>query len=345
VILGLIAAVCFWAAALGAARSAEWSSVELPPYSDVQLYRDGAQAIAHGHGYYAATTELHREHGFPTVPFVTVRLPTLAYAAAFLGWEILQLVLVGLLIACILTWRSALDNSIEKQTRLGVVLFTLAGGFVAFIPLAVPHHDQWAGLLLTLAIPLRAGKGWPIAVLCVALALAIRELAFPFALLALAFSVTEQRWRQSAAWGVLIIAFGIGMALHAHLVQAHVLPGDIQSPGWDGMRGPAGAISDVVEVSVLKLLPPMLAAPLAVLALIGWAGAPGHLRRFTLLWLLGFGTVLALFGRSNNTYWAVELMPAWLIGLAFLPGLIRDVWAAAMKPPRAPIPQGAGEVN
>ena len=327
-LLAALAAACAWAAALAGAHPRGWTSSEIPPYSDQQLYRDIAKAVAIGQDYYAAATTLHRQHGFPTVPFVTVRLPTLVVAAAAIGWNALHAILVALLAAIAIVWYAVLQGALSKAERFGVVVFAALGGAVVAVPVAVPHHDQWAGLLLTLALPLRGGRAWPAAVACAAAALAIRELAIAFVLLALAFAIAERRWREAAGWAVLTGVFIAAMAWHAHMVAAHVLPGDIRSPGWTGMRGPAGTVGDVVAVSVLQVLPPLLGAPLVVAALFGWLGAPSRIAWFVLLWLLGFGTAIALFGRDNTTYWAVELMPAWLMGLAFLPRAARDLRAA-----------------
>ena len=332
-LLAALAAACVWAAALAAGHADGWTSSEIPPYSDQQLYRDIAKAVANGQDYYAAATTLHRQHGFPTVPFVTVRLPTLVLAAAAVGWSALHAILIALLAAIAIVWYATLQGAVSKAERLGVVIFAALGGAAVSVSVAVPHHDQWAGLLVTLALPLRGGRAWPAAVACAAAALAIRELAIAFVLLALAFAVVERRWREAAAWAVLTAVFVAAMAWHAHMVADHVLPSDMQSPGWTGMRGPAGTLGDVVAVSVLQLLPPLLAAPLVVVALFGWLGAPPRVASFTLLWLLGFGTAIALFGRDNTTYWAVELMPAWLMGLAFLPRAARDIGAALAKGP------------
>ena len=330
-LLAALTAACVWAAALAVGHANGWTSSETPPYSDQQLYRDIATAVAGGEDYYAAATALHRQHGFPTVPFVTVRLPTLVLAAAAVGWNALHAVLVALLAASAIVWYAALRGAVSKAERLGVVLFAALGGAVVSVPVAVPHHDQWAGLLITLALPLRGGRAWPAAVACAAAAVAIRELAIAFVLLALAFAMFERRWREAAAWAMLTAVFVAAMAWHAHMVAAYVLPGDIHSPGWTGMRGPAGTLGDVIAVSVLQLLPPLVGVPLVIVALIGWLGAPARVASFTLLWLLGFGTAIALFGRDNTTYWAVELMPAWLMGLAFVPRAAGDLRAALAK--------------
>lgn len=328
---------CAWAVSLGIARGPVPAVEAAHDYSDVQLYRDVAAAVASGQDYYAAVTRLHRLHGFPTVPFFTVRLPTLTWAAATLGWTALQLLLAGLLIAAVCAWYAKLEAGGTKAEQWGAIVVLVLGGAMVTQPDLVPQHDQWVGILLTLALALRNTRAWPAALACAAFALAIRELAVAFVLLALAFALVERHWRQAAAWGALVIAFAVGMAWHAHLVMAHVLPGDLHSQGWDGLRGPAGTVHDVIEDSLLNALPRVIAAPIVILALFGWAGAPPRVAAFALLWLAGFGAAIALFAREANSYWAIELIPAWFLGLAFLPRAAGDL-AAALGPKPASSP-------
>ena len=330
-LLAAVALALAWSVSLGLGPSSAGPADAPHDYSDVQLYRDVAAAVAAGQDYYAAATSLHRLHGFPTVPFFTVRLPTLSWAAAAFGWTALQVVLGALLLALVLVWYGRLEREASKAELAGAVAALVLGGAMVTQPQLVPQHDQWVGLLLTLALALRTGPSWPWAVACAALALAIRELALAFVLLALAFALVERRWREAAAWIALITVFAAGMAAHAHLVDAQVRPGDLHSQGWNAMRGPAGTIRDVVEDSLLNALPLAAGAPIAILALFGWTGAPPRFAIFALLWFAGFGTAIALFARESNGYWAIELIPAWFIGFAFLPRAARDL-AAALAP-------------
>lgn len=294
------------------------------PYSDMQLYHDLADRVAAGENYYAAATDLHRTHAFPTQPFLTVRLPTLDWLEVSLGWSSLKWLLIGLLMLSVVAWYRQLDKA-QPAERLGLALLLLAGGAMVTQPLLVAQHELWAGILLTIAMALRGTRHWPLALLAGAAALAIRELALPFALLALAFALLERRKSEALGWAGLIAAFAVALAFHAAAVAAHVLPGDLASQGWSGLRGPQAVLQDLVDVSLLNALPGPLAYPVALLALFGWAGAPVEKARFALLWFAGFALVLALFARTQNFYWAIVLLPAWLAGLAFLPRALGDL--------------------
>ena len=304
-------------------------------YSDVRLYQDMAKRIAAGQGYYQAATGLQREHGFPTRPFVTVRLPTLVMAAVWLGWGTLRAILGGLLLAAVFAWFRALDGTAAPGEQIAAALLVLAGGAMVANPGLVTQHELWAGILLTIALACRVRGNWGAAVLAAGLALAIRELALPFVLLAGVFALAERRWRELAAWGALTALFAVGLALHAHAVIAATLPGDLPSQGWSEHRGPAAPLRDLADVSLLTLLPRPLAWLGALLPLYGWLAAPKLLARFAVPLFAGYMALLALFAREQNFYWAIMLLPAYLAGLAFLPRLGRDL-AHALLARRAP---------
>ncbi|MEP6870159.1 MAG: hypothetical protein ABJA20_16785, partial [Novosphingobium sp.] len=204
------------------------------------------------------------------------------------------------------------------------LLIVFGGAMVSQFDL-IAQHELWAGVLVCLAMALRGGKHWPWAVVCAAAALSIRELALPFVLLALAFAVIERRRNEALAWLALLPLFGIGMAFHAAAVNAQVLPGDHSSAGWNALRGPAAVLQDLTDVSLLNRLPLAVAYPLALVALLGWLAAPLRQALFALLYLLGYGVMIALFARSQNFYWALLMLPTWFIGYAFVPRAARQI--------------------
>ena len=322
-----------------------WSlSLHAPPvppagpaqdYSDLRLYQDVAGRVAAGESYYAATTSLQRAHGFPTHPFPTVRLPTLVFAAALLGWSTLRLVLAALLAAAVVQWMRALDGIASPRERVAALGFLLAGAAMVASPALVGQHELWAGVLLASAFALRLRGNWRAAVTAAAFALAVRELALPFVLLALAFALAERRRAEAVAWGALVVLFGAAIVLHAGAVAAHVRPGDLPSQGWTALRGPGAALRDLGDVSLLTLTPPPLRYALALLPLFGWLAAPAPLARFGLPLFAGYMAMLALFAREQNFYWAIMLLPGYFIGFAFLPRMLKDLAHALLAGRRA----------
>ena len=280
-----------------------------------------------GEGYYAAALAEHRASGYPARPFVTVRLPTLAWAQALLGadgvrWAALALAAAGI---AALFRRSPLRASPEERIIAAALL--AAGGGAALSPVAGYDHDFISGVLLTLALlTYRRDCWWP-ALLAAAAALAVRELAAPFVVLWLAFALADGRRREALALLVLLAAFAAGLAGHAQAVEAARLPGDLASPGWNAMAGLSVPLAGLLELTGLRHLPPQLAAPLGVLSLAGWAGLGGRTGLFAALWFTGLAAMMALFARPANYYWIELALPAYTLGLAFAPRAIRDLFA------------------
>jgi len=334
-VLALLAAAMMWSIAayrpaetMEPQRAAHAAQAVTPAVSarargDMALYAGIHARMIAGEGYYAAALAEQRARGYPTQPFVTVRLPTLAWAQLALGrdgvrWLALVLAAAGILA---LNWRAAAMGSIEERIIASALL--AAGGGAAFSPVAALDHDFIAGVLLTLALlAYRRARWWP-ALLVAAAALAVRELAAPFVLLWLAFALADRRWREAAAVAGVLAVFALGMVLHAHAVDAVRLPGDLASQGWRALAGYGVPIAGLTQLTGLRHLPAMLAAPLAILPLAGWAALGGRTGLFAVLWFAGLATMMALFARPANFYWAELVLPAYAIGLAFAPrGLV-----------------------
>lgn len=293
---------------------------------DMALYSRVAARVAAGEGYYAAAFAEHRASGYPTRPFFTIRLPTLAWAQAAIGaggvrW--LALALVAGAIAA-LFWRAAPLASIEERIIAAALL--AAGGGAAFSPVAGYDHDFIAGVLLTLALFAYRPERWGAALLAAAAALAVRELAAPFVLLWLAFALEQRRWREAGAVAGLLALFAAGLAAHALAVDALRLPGDLASQGWGALAGFGVPLAGLAQLTGLRHLPPLLAAPLAVMPLLGWAGLGGRTGLFALLWFTGLATGMGLFARPANYYWIELALPAYAAGLAFAPRALAELF-------------------
>jgi hypothetical protein len=302
---------------------------DMSTYNDVNLYEDVAAAVARGKSYYQTVADLHRAHGYPLQPFYVVRLPTMAWLAALLGWPALRAIAMLLLVGGGLTWFAALRSLHTRAEQLAALTFAvmLGGGAVASEQL-ISMHEGWVGLLLFPALPLlwRWPNRWPVALLLAAMALALRELALPFVLLAGAYALVRRDWKQAAAWGLLVGLFAVGMALHRAQVLGVTQPGDMASTGWSAMGGLSQLASSVTLSSSLQLLPVPLARMAALLPLLGWLALRGPRALLVWLWFVGMALAIALFARPDNVYWGFAVMPGYMIGLALVPRLMADLW-------------------
>lgn len=296
---------------------------------DYELYRRIFKRVDAGENYYTAAVTEQRANRYPVKPFVTVRLPTLAYLESLLGLPMLGHVLVGLLVVSIGLYLPLTQDRTGLAERVGGALALLAGGASLFARQAPLSHESVAGILLTLALfSYRTHTFWPSLILA-GMALAVRELALPFILLWLALAVVAGRWREAGWVAGIVGLFAIGLWLHSMGVVAVVVDGDRASPGWNAMAGPALPLMGFMRMTPLFLLPNWLAAPLALLPLVGWASLGGKRAGFACLSFAGFFLMMVLFARVENYYWVLMVLPAYAAGLAFAPRAIADLVAAA----------------
>lgn len=296
---------------------------------DLALYKRIADRMAAGEGYYTAALAEQRASNYPTRPFVAVRLPTLAWLQQAIGVDGVRIIELALVAACLLALQLRLTGLVAMPERLAALVLMVLGGAAAAVPTAGLIHELWAGLWLTLALLIHRPHRWWPALAAAACALAVRELAVPFVVLWFAFALAGRRWREAAGVAALLIVFAGGMTAHYLAVEAGRLPGDPASQGWNALAGYGLPLMALSRLTGLLLLPVQIAAPIAILPLIGWAGIGGRIGLFAALWFAGLFTMVALFARPENFYWVQLALPAYGVGLAFVPRALSDLLRAA----------------
>lgn len=298
--------------------------------NDLELYTAIAERVAAGENYHAVAVEEQRARDFPVRPGLAVRLPTLAFLTAWLGLGGLA-VLGGILtLLTLAAWYRRLGDEPGGQSHRNIALLLIIIGSVMGLKAQyLVLHEVWAGLLLALSFGVHRPGKWMLAWLAAAAALAIREHALPFVLLMGAMAMLRRDWREMAAWGGLVLLFLLGLAMHLAQVSALVSEADPASPAWLVLRGLGGWTSNIVLSSSLYLLPGVIAAPLALLPLLGWAGWKSDAGLFGLLLFAGYGLLFMIAGRDNNFYWALVITPCWFMGLVFVPRAVKSLWNSA----------------
>ncbi len=301
--------------------------------NDLRLYRLIIERVKRGDNYYVAATESQRANAYPVAPGLTVRLPTLAYAAAFLGPIGVAIVALALLAAVLLTMHRRFSDEPGGETfRLFGVVLLFVGLATSTHPSYLVLHEVWAAEFMALSFALhRPAKGkWFGALIAAAAALAVRETALPLVLLMGAWALWHQRWREGAAWAALVAVFAVALALHVHLAEAQIRPGDPISPSWLVMGGLQGFLYKVINSSSLNMLPTIIAGPAVILALFGWTGWKSPMGNFATLLTFGYALAFMIAGRDNNFYWGVIITPILFMGLAMTPFAVKSLWQRAI---------------
>ena len=345
-VLGLLALLMAWGAAGGVGGDhvavAEPASAHVDGLvGDHALYARIAQRVAEGEPYYRAAAAEHRSGNYPLRPFVTVRLPTLAYIVAALGERNTMFIFLLIGGAAIFAWyrRLRTEPDIPRYAAIGALfvavnLSQLAAREWLYI------HEVAAGVLLALALALyRPARPWP-AMAVIAAAMAIRETIVPVAMLFGLFALIDRDWRAATGWLALGLGFAGGLAAHIAALAAVTTPADPASQGWHGQGGWIAYLSFVQASSILRFFEGWVAALLVPLALFGWSAWRSRLGLAVLLIQLFYAALLMLFARPANFYWAMLFTPTLFVGLAFAPAALAAL-VRSLRRPASAIPAAA----
>lgn len=312
--------------------------------NDIRFYRLVIERVKHGDNYYVAATEEQRDNNYPVKPGFTVRLPLLAYMFAYLGQVGMIVLGLALFSAMLLTNMARLKSEPGGDERVPLALALLMVGIASGLNYKYSVlHEIWAAQLLALSYGLHRpakhvgepGK-WVLSLIVAALALAVRELSLPFVMLMAAYAGWHRRWPEMTAWLALIVVFAVGLAVHVHLAEAQIRPGDPASPPWLVMGGLSGWLYKVNNSTFLALAPVWISGPFVVLCVFGWASWRTRMGAFAALLTMGYAMAFMIAGRANNFYWGLMMTPLLFMGAAFLPVGLPALWHRATGPAREP---------
>ncbi|MFM2099210.1 MAG: hypothetical protein RLZZ366_749 [Pseudomonadota bacterium] len=316
-------------------RAAAHAPITVDRDPDFRLYRTINARVAAGEGYYEVAADEQRREGYPLRPFITFRLPTLAWISAAIGASGMRLLIWGLMAFTLFAWWKRLDEVFDDPRRRIVAMLLLVSGLTLHArPELIVLHDLWAGLLVCLSFALhREDRWWPSMIAALA-AVLIREITFPFVLLMAASALWRRQGSEVAGWAAVIALIVAAMFFHAQSVATVVQPGDPGSQGWTRFGGWAFFKFAVQESTALRAVPGWLSATLIPLSILGWASWRSHTGAIGFLLISGYALIFMTLGRPENFYWGLAIAPAFLMGLAFLRTALPDLFAAAWT--RAP---------
>ena len=291
---------------------------------DVQLYRAEVDRIAAGESYYSAAGDELRARGYPTKSVFNWRTPLPMWLVAQLPHRQAGRALSGGLALLALALGFAL---LQRQGSLRQALCGTLWMTGALLPCVLEDifimPDVWAGLFLALSIgSFGAGRsGWGVA--CGIAALFLRDLAGPYCLLMLAWSLAHRRRSEAVGWLAGLALYAGYFAWHATTVQALMRPDDLAHAGsWIQLGGLPFLIATAQMNCYLLLLPQWVTAvylPLALVGLCGWRGEAGQRLGMTISLYLA---LLAAVGHPFNQYWGQLFAPLLCLAVAQSPAVL-----------------------
>jgi hypothetical protein len=209
-------------------------------------------------------------------------------------------------------------------------------------------QEVWAGALMLISISAlrlqskiqnpKSKIAWHcLGVVAGLVALAFRELALPFVLVACALALFHRRWFEAAAWIAGIAAFFGFLAwhvgqVHAQLAGAEAAAGGAGLSQWLRFGGLDFVLLTTRMNSLLFAAPGWLLWLYILAALVGQARRNDLASQLACLTALGYLAAFAIVGRPENFYWGLMAAPFLPWGLAHAPKAVRDLWFAARQP-------------
>ena len=295
--------------------------------SDVKVYRRVTAAVANGEGYYPVVAREHRLHNYPLKPYFTIRPPTLAWFSASLGPTGIRIALFALIGLTVMVWLEAF-RSIGGTPLVQYAAFGLLAesAFVFSLNPFMYFHESWAALLMALSIALRRPDRFGLSITAGLAAVLFRELALPYLLMMAVLAAYEKCWREACGWSVAIALAVVAQVLHANAVATVVIASDPASQGWSGLGGWSFFLTAANNSSLLELLPMWVSAVVVPFSLFGWIAWRSVIALRVVGLMLGYATLLMLFARPDNIYWAILIEPFLLAGLSLGAAGVWQLW-------------------
>ncbi len=310
----ILVAVCALLACFAVPLAAK--SPTKPVQLDQELYRTVVERVRGGENFYPATMAAQRERSYPVQPALAVRPPTMTYMLALLPSTVTRTAaMIALLFGALIALRQSLADRTSGEA-LAVVALAVAGLFGAFFPDNVYLHEQWSVLLIMLSLAAHR-RPW-LSVGLALLAVLVRETALAWLAAILLMALWQRDGKRALmALGAIALAGGLWL-IHARLVYAQVVPGDLTSPGWVRFGGLPLVIDALRRNLVLTGLPgPLILVTVAasLAAMLRWGR---EMERTAAIGSAGFLAALTVFGRPDNGYWGFMAAPFVLLGLPLL---------------------------
>ena len=298
---------------------------------DPAAYYSILERVRGGEGYYEVVGDELRSRGYGLRPFFNWKLPSLTYLLAIMPTiQMGRWLLIALSIITLILWLKLLA---KKGGFFMAMLGALLLSGVAACSITTSgylFYEIWAGVLIALSIAAYEYNR-PMSIASGLMALFLRELTLPFAVIMLALAYRNKRRKEVTAWLIGIFAFFIYLSIHAKIVSGLVTDSDRQGVSWLQFGGWQFILS-TARWSLFTNKTPWwgnsIIVPLAILGLAGWRGSVG-IRAF--LTMSAYICAFLIVGRANNYYWGFMYVPLMPLGLAHAPPCLLDLYKSGFR--------------
>jgi hypothetical protein len=315
--------------------------------ADQTMFAETIARLHAGEPYYPVLGDELRRRGYPLVPmfnwrtpalFVTLALnPVVAHAGFVLIGVLILAVTVRLLSAEPLT--VILAGAIFQAGAIGVI----------FDPAVWVFPEIWAGYGVALSAFAYGRRWWCTGAVLGVIALFVRELAAPYALICGVLAWRSSRRRELAVWIAGLVLYAAYYGLHVRAVALHRQPTDlVQAVSWIQFGGMPFVLTTFGTNSLLHNRPIWLAALVFAFSAVGILSRelPVHIRGAVMIYLAAF----AIAGQPFNWYWG------WLTGfmtplvfasgVGMFPGLVAAGFlGSSTRDQAAAVPAGRGKIS
>jgi hypothetical protein len=306
--------------------------------SDLDVFRRIVHRVHAGDGFYVATQDELRTHGYPTRSVFNWRTPVYAWMlGGGLGMIWGPWVLIGCAIATIvMASRDALDASGIVPAAVSCV-FLVGSTAWCFGADTYLFMELWAGMMIALSVCAYRRGLTAVGFAAGLFALFYRELALPYCVVALGLAVWKGRKREAAAWIAGLGLFAAFMAWHAYQVHSRLTIADLpMDGGWVKFGGIRFLLTTTQTNVFLMPLPLWCTAIYGPLVVIGLCGARDEASLRVALTAGLFLAAFSVVGNPFNFYWGFVNAPLLAMGLAGAPRVIGTLFVAAFPNAQAP---------
>ncbi|MBJ6122017.1 hypothetical protein [Sphingomonas mollis] len=286
------------------------------------------ERVRHGGTFYSMAADTLRGEGSPLRPALFFPVPTLPMIAAMVPTFLLIAALWILAAATVAAWSARLAPLWIGLPGRAVTLALLIAGVASAVraDLAV-MPEVWAGLLIALSLAVRHPGRWLEAAALGLAAALLHGVAALYLIVMAAWAWRDHGRREAIGWVLAIAALLPVLALHGQAAAAVVGPLDTATMFWQAMVNPVNALGTLAAMTYAAALPAGVGAVLVLVSLIGWTTWRDDAARRVATTLVVFIAVVIVGGSAAT---ALLVAPVALLGLAFVPDLLRELMTVAL---------------